>query len=72
MRDVRPAPSRRRSSWLVRIPGRPLRDARRPASGGGPPPPTLGGVSTRMLIILALVCGLAILVAFAVQAAQLI
>jgi hypothetical protein len=29
-------------------------------------------VSTRMLIILALVCGLAILVAFAVQAAQLI
>jgi hypothetical protein len=30
------------------------------------------GVSTRMLIILALVCGVAILVAFAVQAAQLI
>ncbi len=29
-------------------------------------------VSTRLLIILALVCGLAILVAFAVQAAQLI
>ena len=29
-------------------------------------------VSTRMLIILALVCGLAILVAFAIQAAQLI
>jgi hypothetical protein len=29
-------------------------------------------VSTRMLIILALICGLAILVAFAVQAAQLI
>jgi hypothetical protein len=30
------------------------------------------GVSTRMLIILALICGLAILVAFAVQATQLI
>jgi hypothetical protein len=29
-------------------------------------------VSTRMLIILALICGLAILVSFAVQAAQLI
>jgi hypothetical protein len=29
-------------------------------------------VSTRMLIILALICGLAILVAFAVQAAQII
>jgi hypothetical protein len=29
-------------------------------------------VSTRMLIILALVCGVAILVAFAVQAAQII
>jgi len=32
----------------------------------------LSAVSTRMLIVLALVCGLAILVAFAVQAAQLI
>jgi hypothetical protein len=30
------------------------------------------GVSTRMLIILALICGLAILVAFAVQATQII
>jgi hypothetical protein len=29
-------------------------------------------VSTRMLIILALICGLAILVAFAVQAMQII
>jgi hypothetical protein len=29
-------------------------------------------VSTRMLIILALLCGLAVLVAFAVQAAQVI
>jgi hypothetical protein len=29
-------------------------------------------VSTRMLIILALICGLAVLVAFAVQAAQII
>jgi hypothetical protein len=29
-------------------------------------------VSTRMLIILALVCGLAILVAFAVQAMQIV
>ncbi|MSY78754.1 MAG: hypothetical protein F2694_03815 [Actinobacteria bacterium] len=29
-------------------------------------------VSTRMLIVLALICGMAILVAFAVQAAQLI
>jgi hypothetical protein len=29
-------------------------------------------VSTRMLIILALLCGLAVLVAFAVQAAQII
>jgi hypothetical protein len=29
-------------------------------------------VSTRMLIVLALVCGLAILVAFAVQAVQII
>jgi hypothetical protein len=28
-------------------------------------------VSTRMLIILALICGLAVLVAFAVQAAQI-
>ena len=37
-----------------------------------PAPPNLGGVSTRMLIILALVCGLAVLVAFAVQAAQII
>lgn len=32
----------------------------------------LRGVSTRMLIILALLCGLAVLVAFAVQAAQII
>jgi hypothetical protein len=32
----------------------------------------LVGVSTRMLIILALVCGLAVLIAFAVQAAQVI
>jgi hypothetical protein len=30
------------------------------------------GVSTRMLIILALICGVAILVAFAVQAMQII
>ncbi len=37
-----------------------------------PATPNLGGVSTRMLIILALVCGLAVLVAFAVQAAQII
>jgi hypothetical protein len=29
-------------------------------------------VSTRMLIILALVCGLALLVAFAIQAAQIL
>ena len=29
------------------------------------------GVSTRTLIILALICGLAVLVAFAVQAAQI-
>jgi hypothetical protein len=29
-------------------------------------------VSTRMLIILALICGLAVLIAFAVQAAQII
>jgi hypothetical protein len=29
-------------------------------------------VSTRMLIVLALICGIAILVAFAVQAAQII
>jgi hypothetical protein len=29
-------------------------------------------VSTRMLIILALLCGLAVLIAFAVQAAQII
>ena len=34
--------------------------------------PILPGVSTRMLIILALVCGLAILVAFAVQVLQVI
>ncbi len=34
--------------------------------------PILPGVSTRMLIILALLCGLAVLVAFAVQAAQII
>jgi hypothetical protein len=35
---------------------------------------TLGcsAVNTRMLIVLALVCGLAILVAFAVQAVQII
>jgi hypothetical protein len=32
----------------------------------------LFAVSTRMLIILALLCGLAVLVAFAVQAAQII
>jgi hypothetical protein len=32
----------------------------------------LDDVSTRMLIILALVCGLAVLIAFAVQAAQVI
>jgi hypothetical protein len=32
----------------------------------------LAGVSTRTLIILALLCGLAVLVAFAVQAAQVI
>jgi hypothetical protein len=32
----------------------------------------VSAVSTRMLIILALICGMAILVAFAVQAAQLI
>jgi hypothetical protein len=29
-------------------------------------------VSTRMLIILALICGLAVLVAFAIQAVQII
>jgi hypothetical protein len=34
--------------------------------------PNLVHVSTRMLIVLALICGMAILVAFAVQAAQLI
>jgi hypothetical protein len=35
------------------------------------PIPTLVGVSTRRLIVTALLCGLAILVAFAVQVAQL-
>lgn len=37
-------------------------------------PPGLGWapVSTRMLIILALLCGLALLVAFAVQAGQIL
>jgi hypothetical protein len=40
-----------------------------PAGGPGR---ILGAVSTRMLIILALICGLAVLVAFAVQAAQII
>ena len=39
---------------------------------GGSPGRTLGGVSTRMLIILALVCGLALVVAFAIQAAQIL
>ena len=39
---------------------------------GPPGRPYPVAVSTRLLIILALVCGLAILVAFAVQAAQLI
>lgn len=39
---------------------------------GGGPGRILGAVSTRMLIILALICGLAVLVAFAVQAAQII
>jgi hypothetical protein len=43
-------------------------DAREVATAGD----TLCAVSTRLLIILALICGLAILVAFAVQAAQLI
>ena len=37
-----------------------------------PATPNLGGVSTRMLIILALVCGLAVLVAFAGQPAQIV
>ena len=46
--------------------------ARLPAVPRVPATPNLGGVSTRMLIILALVCGLAVLVAFAVQAAQII
>ena len=32
----------------------------------------LSAVSTRMLIVLALICGMAILIAFAVQAAQII
>ena len=40
------------------------------APGGSPFYP--GGVSTRMLIILALVCGLALLVAAAIQAAQIL
>jgi hypothetical protein len=40
-----------------------------PAGGPGR---ILVAVSTRMLIILALICGLAVLVAFAVQAAQII
>ena len=33
---------------------------------------TLGAVSTRMLIILALICGLALVVAFAIQARQIL
>ena len=33
---------------------------------------TLGAVSTRMLIILALICGLALVVAFAIQAQQVL
>mgnify|MGYP001813649231 CR=1 FL=1 len=34
--------------------------------------PTVVGVSTRMLIILALLCGLALIIAFAVQASQIV
>jgi hypothetical protein len=33
---------------------------------------TLGAVSTRMLIVLALICGLALVVAFAIQAQQIL
>jgi hypothetical protein len=43
----------------------------RSAPSPGAPRRILDGVSTRMLIILALICGLAVLVAFAVQAAQI-
>ncbi len=48
-----------------------LRRAPHPVGDRPRPPPILGSVSTRTLIILALVCGLAVLVAFAVQAAQI-
>ena len=40
-------------------------------TAGATPGRNLGAVSTRMLIILALLCGLALLVAFAIQANQL-
>jgi hypothetical protein len=49
----------------------PFRAAVRNGAGHGGAD-TLSPVSTRMLIVLALICGLAILVAFAVQAAQII
>lgn len=38
-----------------------------PGWGGGSGQSNLGSVSTRMLIILALICGVAVVVAFAVQ-----
>ena len=67
----------------LRLPSGPWPSSLRPSASTTPTEATRGdrsrglraypvAVSTRMLIILALVCGLAILVAFAVQAAQLI
>lgn len=40
--------------------------------GRGPRLRSLGDVSTRTLIILSLVCGLAVVVAFAIQAVQIL
>lgn len=56
------APSQGRQRWRI------------PSAAGTGDGPDLGWppVNTRMLIILALICGLAILVAFAVQAMQII
>ena len=55
---------------LVPTRGRPPALAEDTTSGA--PGRNLGPVSTRMLIILALLCGLAVLVAFAIQAAQIL
>lgn len=48
------------------------REPTHPVRGRSRVGPYAVAVSTRLLIILALVCGLAILVAFAVQAVQII